>query len=108
MIGFETVAQYTDFVAAFFDALKIKSAVIAGRSLGGAVALDFAIRYPDRTQAVIAMCAAAKFNIPADRIGGARGGGQGPRHASSSTTTAIRPKPPRRTSTLSARAGASR
>jgi len=66
--GFETVAQYTDFVAAFFDALKLRSAVIAGRSLGGAVALDFAIRYPDRTQAVIAICAAAKFDIPAERI----------------------------------------
>lgn len=68
VVGFETVAQYADFVAAFLDALKIKSAVIAGRSLGGAVALDFAIRYPDRTQAVIAMCAAAKFNIAADRL----------------------------------------
>ena len=44
VVGFETVAQYTDFLAAFMDALKLKSAVIAGRSLGGMVALDFAIR----------------------------------------------------------------
>jgi pimeloyl-ACP methyl ester carboxylesterase len=66
--GFETVAQYTDFLTAFLDALQIKSAVIAGRSLGGAVALDFAIRHPDRTQAVIAICAAAKFNVPAERL----------------------------------------
>jgi pimeloyl-ACP methyl ester carboxylesterase len=48
--------------------LKIKSAVIAGRSLGGAVALDFAIRCPDRVQALIAICTAAKFNIPAERL----------------------------------------
>jgi 3-oxoadipate enol-lactonase len=68
VVGFETVAQYTDFVAAFLDALKIKSAVIAGRSLGGMVALDFAIRNPERTQAVIAICTAAKFNIPAERL----------------------------------------
>jgi len=68
VVGFETIAQYTDFTAAFLDALKIKSAVIAGRSLGGMVALDFAIRYPDRTQGVIAICTAAKFNIPAERI----------------------------------------
>lgn len=66
--GFETVAQYTDFLAAFLDALKIKSAVIAGRSLGGMVALDFAIRHPQRTQAVIGICTAAKFNIPAERL----------------------------------------
>jgi pimeloyl-ACP methyl ester carboxylesterase len=66
--GFETVTQYTDFLAAFLDALKLRSAVIAGRSLGGAVALDFAIRYPQRTQAVIAICTAARFSIPADRL----------------------------------------
>lgn len=66
--GFETVTQYADFLAAFLDALQINSAVIAGRSLGGAVALDFAIRYPNRTQAVIAICTAAKFNIPPDRL----------------------------------------
>lgn len=68
VVGFETVAQYTDFLRAFLDTLKIKSALIAGRSLGGMVALDFAIRYPDRTQGVIGICTAAKFNIPADRI----------------------------------------
>ncbi len=68
VVGFETVPQYTDFLAAFLDALKIKSAVIAGRSLGGTVALDFALRYPDRTQAIIPICAAAKFNIPAERL----------------------------------------
>jgi pimeloyl-ACP methyl ester carboxylesterase len=68
VVGFESIAQYTDFVAAFLDALKIKSAVIAGRSLGGMVALDFAIRYPQRTQGAIAICTAAKFNIPAERL----------------------------------------
>ncbi len=68
VVGFETVTQYAEFLAAFLDALKIKSAVIAGRSLGGAVALDFAIRYPDRIQAIIAICTAAKFNIPPDRL----------------------------------------
>jgi pimeloyl-ACP methyl ester carboxylesterase len=68
VVGFDTVAQYSDFLAAFLDALKIKSAVIAGRSLGGAVALDFAIRYPERTQAVVAICAAAKFNIAPERL----------------------------------------
>jgi len=68
VVGFETIAQYTDFTAAFLDALKTKSAVIAGRSLGAMVALDLALRYPDRAQAVIAICGAAKFNIPAERL----------------------------------------
>lgn len=38
---------------AFLDALKIKRAIIAGHSWGGAVALYFAAHYPERTRAVI-------------------------------------------------------
>jgi 3-oxoadipate enol-lactonase len=70
VVGFESIAQYADFLAAFMDTLKIKSAVIAGRSMGGAVALDFATRHPERVQALIAICTAAKFNIPAERLAG--------------------------------------
>ncbi|MGH7932058.1 MAG: alpha/beta fold hydrolase [Candidatus Binataceae bacterium] len=70
--GLRTVHDYTDFLAAFMDALNIESAVAAGRSMGGAVAMDFAIRYPRRTQAIIPMATAAKFELTADRIAGYR------------------------------------
>src|SRR5208282_2366567 len=70
--GLASVRDYSDFLAAFADALKIKSAVIAGRSMGGAVAMDFAVRYPDRVEALILIATAAKFNIPSDRIEGLR------------------------------------
>ena len=66
--GLHTVQDYTDFAIAFADALKIDSAVFVGRSMGGAVAMDLAARYPKRVQGLVLMATAAKFNIPAERI----------------------------------------
>ena len=67
-----SIQDYAEFTAAFLDALKIDSAVIVGRSMGGAVAMDFALRFPKRTQALILIATSAKFTIPADRIEGMR------------------------------------
>lgn len=66
--GLMTVRDYADFLAHFLDALKMKSAVIAGWSMGGAIAMDFALRYSDRVEALILCATAAKFNIPDDRV----------------------------------------
>jgi pimeloyl-ACP methyl ester carboxylesterase len=68
--GLGAIKDYADFTAAFLDALKIDSAVIAGRSMGGAIAMDLALRYPNRVQALILMATAAKFNIPKERADG--------------------------------------
>jgi pimeloyl-ACP methyl ester carboxylesterase len=68
--GLRTVRDYADFTAAFLDALKIDSAIIVGRSMGGAVAMDFALRYARRVQALVLVATAAKFNIPKERIDG--------------------------------------
>jgi len=70
--GLRTVQDYADFVAAFLDQLKIDSAVIAGRSMGGAIAMDLALRHPGRVQALVLIATAAKFNIPKERIDGWR------------------------------------
>ena len=66
--GLRTVQDYADFVAAFLDMLKIKAAVILGHSMGGAIAMDLALRHPARVEALILSCTAPKFNITADRI----------------------------------------
>ena len=71
--GLKTVREYSDFVVAFLDALGIGSAVIVGRSMGGAVAMDFAMRYPKRVEAMLPMASAAKFNIEPKRIDALRG-----------------------------------
>jgi pimeloyl-ACP methyl ester carboxylesterase len=70
--GLRSIADYAEFTAAFLDVLKVDSAVIVGRSMGGAIAMDFALRYPKRTQALLLMATAAKFNIPQERIEGFR------------------------------------
>lgn len=46
-----TVAEQAD-AAALLDALAATPAVVIGRSYGGAVAVDLALRYPDRVRAL--------------------------------------------------------
>ncbi len=70
--GLASVAEYADFAVHLMDILGMKSAVIAGRSMGGAVAMDLATRHPERVEALVLMATAAKFNIGQDRIEGLR------------------------------------
>jgi pimeloyl-ACP methyl ester carboxylesterase len=70
--GLSTVNDYADFIAAFLDALEIKSAVILGHSMGGAIAMDLALRHSGRVEALILSCTAPKFNLTAERIAGLR------------------------------------
>ncbi|HEY6394082.1 MAG TPA: alpha/beta hydrolase [Candidatus Binataceae bacterium] len=66
--GLSTISDYSDFIVAFLDALKIKSAVIAGRSMGAAIAMDLALRHQDRVEALVLIAPQARFNIAANRI----------------------------------------
>jgi len=70
--GLLTIDDYADFLAAFLDALNMKSAVIMGWSMGGAIAMNFALRHPARVEALVLVATAAKFNLPEDRIEGLR------------------------------------
>src|SRR5260370_15311315 len=62
--GLITVQEYSDFVVAFLDALGIGSAVIAGRSMGGALPMGIALRSPRPGEASAAGVAPAPVNIP--------------------------------------------
>jgi esterase len=46
------VHQHTDDAAGLIDALGAAPAIVIGRSYGGNVALDLALRYPDRVRAL--------------------------------------------------------
>ena len=48
-----TVAEHADDAAALLDALAGAPAVVIGRSYGGEVATDLALRYPDRVRALV-------------------------------------------------------
>ena len=46
--GQDTIPAYADWIVAFLDAARSDRAVLVGHSMGGAIALDVALRYPDR------------------------------------------------------------
>ncbi|MGH7906465.1 MAG: alpha/beta fold hydrolase [Candidatus Binataceae bacterium] len=89
--GMKSIGEYADFLAAFADSLEIESAVIAGRSMGGAVAMEFALRHPARVSALILIATAAKFTFPAERLEGLKAVAAG-RVAQSFTNDGYSPK----------------
>lgn len=58
---FTSIHQLTDYVSAFFDHFGIERAAIGGNSLGGQVAIDFCLRYPDRADRLIITGSAGLF-----------------------------------------------
>ncbi len=70
--GMGSIREYADFLAAFLDALQIKSVVIAGHSMGGAIAMQTALAHPSRVDGLMLVATAARFNIPKDRISALR------------------------------------
>jgi len=53
-----TNAAYAHLVVALLDSLKLPSAVIVGHSMGGAIAAEVALRYPDRARGLVLIDAA--------------------------------------------------
>lgn len=47
---FDTLGELADDLAAFLDALGLKSVYVVGHSLGGGVAMEFAARYPEKVK----------------------------------------------------------
>lgn len=66
--GFKSIRDYTEFTAALGDALGMKSAVIVGRSMGSIIAMDFAVHYPARVEALALISASAKLNLAPERL----------------------------------------
>ena len=48
-----SVREHADDAAALLDALEASPAIVIGRSYGGTVAADLALRHPDRVQALV-------------------------------------------------------
>lgn len=66
--GLHSIAEYRDFTRAFADALSLRPFVLVGRSMGGAIAMDFALAYPDRVRALVLVCTTAKFSLGSERL----------------------------------------
>ena len=48
-----SIASFADDVVAFMDFRKVEKAVVGGISMGAAVALNIALRYPDRVRGLV-------------------------------------------------------
>lgn len=58
-----SVEEMTADALAVLDAAGVESAHVYGVSMGGGIALEFAIRYPERTRSVILGCTTAKTEV---------------------------------------------
>jgi len=70
--------DHTDDLLALLDGLKIESAALVGLSVGGMIAQRAALRAPERVEALVLCCTAAKIGTPelwAERISAVEAGG---------------------------------
>ncbi len=61
--GRRSIDEYADDVIAFMDALKIGAAVIVGVSMGSAIALTLALKYPSKVLGLALLGAGAKMRV---------------------------------------------
>jgi pimeloyl-ACP methyl ester carboxylesterase len=61
--GETTIAAYVNAVQDFIVGLDLKNVVLAGLSMGGAIAQEFALSYPERLSAIILFSTGAKLKV---------------------------------------------
>jgi pimeloyl-ACP methyl ester carboxylesterase len=61
--GRDTVTGYAEDVLAFLDAVGVKRTVIAGHSLGGAIALTMALDSPKRVAGLVLIATGARLRV---------------------------------------------
>ena len=61
--GRSTIAEYAAWVAFFLETLHISAAIFIGHSMGGAIAQQLALSYPDRTTALVLVATSAKLRV---------------------------------------------
>lgn len=61
-----TISDYADDVMALVDALSLQQAIFAGHSMGGAIAQQIAVSYPERVRGLILIGTGAKLSVHPD------------------------------------------
>ncbi|MBI1793525.1 MAG: alpha/beta hydrolase [Chloroflexi bacterium] len=62
-LGHQIIGDYADHIIEFIKAVKLSSAVLVGHSMGGAIALDAAIRFPKRVAALGLVGSGSKLRV---------------------------------------------
>ncbi len=65
-----TIGAYADAVAGFADALGLPAFVLAGHSMGGAIAIELALRRPERLAGLILIATGAKLRVAPEILDG--------------------------------------
>jgi len=63
--GRRTIAAYSQVLKTFAEALALPPFILAGHSMGGAIALDFALRYGDALAGLVLVGAGARLRVNA-------------------------------------------
>jgi pimeloyl-ACP methyl ester carboxylesterase len=61
--GRTSISAYADFVAAFLETLGLERVILVGHSMGGATALDFALRYPEKLAGLVLVGSGARLRV---------------------------------------------
>jgi len=70
--GRDSVAAYADWLVAFLDAAGLERAKLVGHSMGGAIALDTALRYPERVAGLCLVATGARLRVAPAVLDGLR------------------------------------
>ncbi len=62
------VFLYREWIKEFTDAMGLDRPIMAGHSMGGAIALDFALKYPQSTAGLVIVGSGPRFEIDPDRL----------------------------------------
>jgi len=71
--GCQTIEGYADLVVEFMAALYLESPTVVGHSMGGAIALDLALRYGDRLSDLVLVGTGARLRVMPSLLQGLRG-----------------------------------
>jgi pimeloyl-ACP methyl ester carboxylesterase len=61
----DQVFLYREWVKEFVSALDLANPIIAGHSMGGAIAMDYALKYPEQVQGLVLVGTAPQFQVAA-------------------------------------------
>ncbi len=61
--GYDSIQAYADWLVAFLDAAGLDQIVLAGHSMGGAIALQAALQHPGRVAGLVLIATGARLRV---------------------------------------------